>query len=107
MKIFYDEIIQIGELMTHIQHLEIDTQEKEELAQMVDETVHHEMLSVILTHLPEEHHEEFLERFQAKPHDPNLLEYLKVKVEGIEEKLERAGAEIRDKFKAILQSRNK
>ena len=107
MKIFYDEIIQIGELMTHIQHLEIDTQEKEELAQMVDETVHHEMLSVILTHLPEEHHEEFLERFQAKPHDPSLLEYLKVKVEGIEEKLEKKGKEIREKIKGMLQNRDK
>ena len=107
MKIFYDEIIQIGELMTHIQHLEIDTQEKEELANLVDETVHHEMVSVILTHLPEEHHEEFLERFQAKPHDPNLLEYLKVKVEGIEEKLEKKGKEIREKIKGMLQNRDK
>jgi len=105
VKIFYDEIIQIGELMTHIQHLEIDTQEKEELANLVDETVHHEMVSVILTHLPEEYHEEFLERFQARPHDESLLAYLKAKIEGIEEKLATAGAEIREKFKAILQSR--
>jgi 16S rRNA C967 or C1407 C5-methylase (RsmB/RsmF family) len=105
VKIFYDEIIQIGELMTHIQSLQIETEEKEELAQMVDETVHHEMLSVILTHLPEEHHEEFLERFQARPHDESLLAYLKAKVEGIEDKLKQAGAEIREKFKTILQSR--
>ena len=105
MKIFYDEIIQIGELMTHIQHLEIETEEKEELAQMVDETIHHEVMSAILTHLPEEHHEEFLERFQAKPHDPSLLQYLKAKVENIEDKLKETGAELRKKFKAMLQSR--
>ena len=105
MKIFYDHIVQIDHLMTEIQHLELETSEKEELANLVDEAVHHEMVSVILTHLPEEYHEEFLERFHAKPHDPSLLGYLKAKVEGIEEKLEREAKEIREKIKEMMQRR--
>ena len=72
---------------------------------MVDETIHHEVMSVILIHLPEEHHEEFLERFQARPHDPSLLAYLRAKVGDIEDKLKETGQELREKFKIILQSR--
>lgn len=103
MRIFYDHYVNIGEIITEIERLEIDTAEKEELARLVDETVHHEMVHVILMHLPEEHHEEFLERFHAKPHDPALLDYLKARVEGIEGKLKDAGRQIRAKLSELLK----
>lgn len=103
MKIFYDHLVSIGEVITEIESLEIEESEKEELARLVDETAHHEMVDVILTHLPEEYHEEFLERFHAKPHDPTLLEYLKARGGGIEEKLKQAGERVRTKLKQLLK----
>jgi len=102
VKIFYDHIVQIDHLMSEIHHLELEVSKKEEIAQLVDEVVHHEMIGVILAHLPEEYHEEFLERFHAKPHDSTLLEYLKARVEGIEDKLHEAGREIREKIKKLF-----
>lgn len=105
MKIFYDHIVQIDHLMSEIHHLELEVSKKEEIAQLVDELVHHEMVGAILAHLPEEYHDEFLERFHAKPHDPTLLDYLKARVEGIEDKLHQAGEKIREKIKRMLQNR--
>lgn len=104
MKIFYDHIVQIDHLMSEIHHLELEVSKKEEIAQLVDELVHHEMVGAILANLPEEYHDEFLERFHAKPHDPTLLDYLKARVEGIEDKLQEAGAEINRRIKALLRN---
>jgi hypothetical protein len=39
--------------------------------------MHQEILTTILTLLPRKHHEEFLIRFHAAPHDASLLVYLK------------------------------
>lgn len=103
MKIFYDHIINVSDIITEVERLEIQPEEKEELAQIVDSTIHHEVISVILTHLPEENHQEFLERFHAKPHDDKLLDYLKVKVEDIEDKLQDTGKSLREKIKDLLK----
>ena len=105
MKIFYDHIVQIDYLMSEVHHLELEVSKKEEIAHLVDELVHHEMVGAILANLPEEYHDEFLERFHAKPHDPSLLEYLKTRVEGMEDKLHQAGEEIREKIKGMLHNR--
>lgn len=102
MKIFYDHLINISDIITEIDHLEITTNEKEDLANLVDATIHHQVMTVILNHLPEVHHQEFLERFQAKPHDPTLLDYLKARVENIEDKLAAAGQTVGEKIKQLL-----
>ena len=61
-------------------------EEREELWGLVDEIIHHRVFDVILSKLPREHHEEFLELFHARPHDEGLIDYLKDKIgENIEE----------------------
>jgi len=103
MKIFYDRLINISDIITEVERLQIQPEEKEELAQLVDSTIHHEVISVILTNLPQENHQEFLERFHAKPHDDKLLDYLKAKIGDIEDKLQHTGKALKEKIKDLLQ----
>ncbi len=76
-KIFYDHLIVREEIIRELEGYEMQAVERDELIQLVDETLHHHTLDVILTHLPKEKHREFLEKFHKAPHDQALLDYLK------------------------------
>lgn len=76
-KIFYDHLVVREEVTVELDKYSLAREEKEELIQLVDETLHHQILNTILTHLPKEKHREFLEKFHKAPHDESLLEYIK------------------------------
>jgi hypothetical protein len=80
-KIFYDYLIVREDITSLLDSHDIDEIEKAELIDLIDETLHHHALNVILSHLPEEHHAEFMSRFTAAPHDEQLLAYLKEKIQ--------------------------
>ena len=65
----------------------LDSEELAELIKIIDETLRHHTLDLILTHLPNQHHEEFLIKFNSDPHDQTLLDYLKIHIPDIEPKL--------------------
>ncbi|MBI3559170.1 hypothetical protein HY085_02130 [Candidatus Gottesmanbacteria bacterium] len=76
-KIFYDHLVLREEITVELDKYAVTTEEKEELVQLMDETLHHQILNTILTHLPKDQHQEFLEKFHQAPHDASLLEYIK------------------------------
>lgn len=80
-KIFYDHLIIFEELEGVVGKNAKSSEEKEELWKLVDDIVHTRILSLILDNLEEKHHEEFLDEFHLRPHDRELLSYLKGKSE--------------------------
>lgn len=70
-KLFYDHLLVINEIVVELDG--IDLKDRQEFLGIIDETLHHHVLDVILTHLPKEHHESFLDRFHKAPNDPTLL----------------------------------
>ena len=80
-KIFYDHLIVLEEVKIRIDGVAKTPEEKEELWKLVDEIIHHRVMSVIFEKLPEKHHKHFLKRFYASPHDEELISYLNEKIE--------------------------
>ena len=74
--LFYDRLVVLKGLDKRIKKLTSASEERQELWQMVEEIIHHKVLGCCLTHLPHEHHHEFLEMFHNTPHDKKLLKYL-------------------------------
>lgn len=76
--IFYDNLIKphkeslLLELSTNLHHLE-----QEEILELIEETLHQRILTVILTELPNAYHEHFLVRFKENPSDTELFTFLK------------------------------
>lgn len=75
-KLFYDHLIVIEEITAVLSEHKLKPAEKAKLLALMDATLQHEILDVILTYLPREKHEEFLTKFRAAPHDTKLLQYL-------------------------------
>lgn len=76
-KLFYDHLLVIEEIVTVVDEHKISGKDREEILKLIDQTLQHEILDVIFSYLPGEHHEEFLTKFHIAPHDPHLMQFLK------------------------------
>lgn len=75
-KLFYDHLIPIEKVLVVLDEYEVSPDERTEILSIIDETVHHHVLDVIFTHLPNEHHEEFLELLASSPQHERLFQYI-------------------------------
>lgn len=75
--VFFDHLIDIQAITAELDVHDLDAEEKAELINLVDEIFHHHILNVVLNHLPEEYHAEFIARLHADPTHPDHLTYLK------------------------------
>lgn len=80
-KIFYDRYLDFEEIEIEIKNLNLSSEEKEEINHLIDETIHHRVLERVLTHLPLEHHADFLDKFHQAPYDETLIKYINDRVE--------------------------
>lgn len=80
-KIFYDVHIHLEEIEIELDKLGIEHEEKQEMEHLIEEMVHHRVLDRLLTHLPRQHHAEFLDRFHKTPYDEKLLSWLDARIE--------------------------
>ena len=79
-KVFYDHLILIPEVLSELDKYVSDPEEKTELIDLINQSLHHHTLDIILTHLSQDKHEQFLTRLKATPHDPSLLAFLKKEI---------------------------
>lgn len=75
-KIFYDHLVFREEIDLELDQYDLSILERQELVSLIDETIHHEILDLILSNLPTERHEEFLDSLHLQPGNKNLLVYL-------------------------------
>lgn len=90
MKYFYEEIIEIESVLIELDELELKDEHKKHLAKLVDSTIHHTVLDIILSKLPQEEKAVFLARLKNNPRDKELRKFLNTKVEGIEKDIKEA-----------------
>lgn len=84
--LFYDHLLVIEDIVFVLDSYHLTVQEKKELMSLIDETLNHHILDVILKKLPKKHHKEFLSQLSKIPHSPELLQFLKQHARGDIEK---------------------
>lgn len=75
-KLFYSHLIIIEEIETVLDTHGVSQKEKEDALALIHETLHHEILTHVLSFLPRTHHTAFLLKLESAPHDPALLTFL-------------------------------
>ena len=108
MKHFYDHLILIEEVIGQIDLHDLTAEERDELVQLVDQTLHHHALDTILTHLPKDKHEHFLSRYHHDPADHQLLNWLKSEIKAdIEAAIKVQAAKIKKEILAEIKKARK
>lgn len=107
-KIFYDHLVIREEIIQELDKYVLTVEEREELIRLADETLHHQVLNVILSHLPKEKHPEFLTKFHRSPGDETILEYLKVETSvDIEKEIREEAERVKKEILAEIKRSNK
>lgn len=87
MILFFDHLIVIKGLEKKIKKHSASNDEMQELWRYAEELIHAKVFDCCLGNLPEEHHQEFLDKFHKAPHDRGLIEYLNQRIGKDVEKL--------------------
>lgn len=105
MKLFYDHLIDRSDLEQLLEKKAKTKAEKEKLLKLLDEIVHKTVLDIILIHLDERHHGDFLAMIHEAPHSEEIFIYLRQKAHPeIEEKIKREVEKLTTKIISDLNS---
>lgn len=81
MILFFDHLVNLTEVESKLRGVPT-SEEKLELWNLIDEIVHNRVISLILDRLPNEDHNEFLEKYHKAPYDVEIIEYINLRVDG-------------------------
>ena len=94
MKYFYTKYLILEEFLEDFHKMDLSEKERQHLSALVDSSLHHAILNEILSNLSEKDREIFLNLLKEDSSSEKLMEFLKDKVEGIEEKINKVSGEL-------------
>lgn len=95
MNFFYSHLIEIEPLMLVLNELNIKDHHKRHLAYLIDSSLHHSVMDIILSELSEQDKTIFLTKLHQDPHSPDLMEFLNDRISKIEDKIIQAADELK------------
>lgn len=107
MKLFYDHLVIREEVSKELRSYYLSVGEHIEIMRIADETIHLEVMDVILTSLPLEKHKEFLKKMHQSPHDKKLIDYLKIHDSEIEIKIKDRAGKVKAKIISEIRKAEK
>ena len=105
-QLFYDHLIDSHYLYNEIELLDLEPEVHLEIIQNIDSTIHHQIIEIILVDLSPTDQKEFLQLLAQKPHDPSILDYLKTKILGIEQKIISHGEQLQYQLLKLVRGKN-
>lgn len=94
MKYFYSHLIEIESVVTELDRLNLSTEEKIHLGQLIDSGLHHTILEAILSNLTEEDKKIFLKHVHESSHD-KIWQFLHEKIDHIEDKIKKVAEDLK------------
>lgn len=90
MKIFYQKYIKIDGLLEDLDGLELSQEEKNHLTTLIDDSLFHTVLDLILNNLNTEDKKLFLKLIADNKSHEELVGFLQGKVDNIDDQIEKA-----------------
>ncbi len=103
-KPFYHRLIQMDRIYLAVKRTGLTGKQETELIGLIEETFHTRVLDSILEKLPLEKHEEFLEKFNQKPHDLSLWKFMDQEFNELQENLRKTLSLLEEEILKDLQS---
>ncbi len=106
-KHFYSHLVEIESLFISLHGLDMKREERDELTVLIESTVHHTILEVVLSHLQEGDKKIFLAHVAIGRHD-DVWKLLKEKGKNIEKKIQKSFEKLKKDFHTdITKAKNK
>ncbi len=106
MKQWYSQLVEIESIIIELDQMDLSKQEKFHLAKLVDSSLHHTILDVVLSQLSDEDKRKFINNINENDHD-KIWEFLNEKAEDIEIKIKRAVNDLKKELHKDLKEAKK
>ncbi|MFH1749996.1 MAG: hypothetical protein ABH837_03870 [bacterium] len=87
-KTFFSHLLDTDQLIMMVERLLEIEEEKLEILDMIDSTLHHRVIDKVLDELDDRHHELFMTEYSRDPGNEELLYFLKKHIPDIEDKIQ-------------------
>lgn len=94
MKYFYTHLIETESIMVELDKMDLSSEEKLHLAQLIDSSLHHTILDAIFSELSEQDKKALVSHLKEDDHK-KTWKFLNEKVDGVEEKIKKAAEDLK------------
>lgn len=98
MAYFYSHLVAIETVTSKLDEMNLKDDHKKHLTQLVDSTIHHTVLDIILSKLSDADKKIFLERLEKNPEDKELMTFVNEKVDGVEDEIRVAVQDLKEEL---------
>lgn len=94
MKFFYSHLFEIESIIVELDKMALTREQKLHLSSLIDSSLHHTVLDVILSQLSTQDKKIFLNHLKENNHS-RIWQFLNQRVENIEEKIKKAADDLK------------
>lgn len=84
---FYQNLITLDNLRTELEKRNLEVQEINSLLRIVENNLHHEIITFTLSQIPTESYFVFVALIKEEPENPKIWDWLEERARGIKEKM--------------------
>lgn len=106
MTLFYSHLIEIDSITQTLDKMDLSKEEKLQLAQLIDSSLHHTILDAILSQLSDPDKKVFMQHLSEGDHI-KIWEFLNEKVDGVEIKIKKAADDLKKELHQDMEEATK
>ncbi len=97
MKYFYSHLIQIESIIVELDKMDLNQEQKDHLANLIDSSLHHTVLDAVLSELSPSDKKVFINHLKEDDQS-KIWEFLNGRVDNIEDKVKDAAGDLKSKL---------
>ena len=103
---FYSHLVEIDTVVTELDVLDLNAEEKHELVKIMETTIHHVVLNTVMAELSEEDKKQFLEHLAGNNHS-ELWKMLTEKVPEVHDKIKKSFHKVKREMSEDIKETHK
>ncbi|MBI4036362.1 hypothetical protein HY386_00595 [Candidatus Daviesbacteria bacterium] len=107
MNYFFTKYIVIEDILEKMDEMDLSDEERWYLASLIDSSLHHAILSEILSNLNADDKRLFIKHFNNNPGNEKLLEFLNERIDHIEDKIKKVTEDLRKEMHEDIKKAKK
>ncbi|MFA6082111.1 MAG: hypothetical protein WC773_01670 [Patescibacteria group bacterium] len=101
-QLFYAHLVPLDEALHLLDQYELESDERDQLEEMVYAIFDHNIMNLIMQKVPKEHHDNLVEMIAVSPFDLAIIDYLKTHAPDIETDIMDVGKQVHYQLIPVL-----
>lgn len=104
---FYSDLVEIETIIIALDEMKLDDHHKKHLSSLVDSTIHHTIMDLILSKLEPTDRAEFIKLYNQDPKNKEIRKFLNDKIDGIDNEIKTAAKKLKEELHQDIKESKK